>query len=63
MDGFRHSILGGSFFLFPLCARCFSFADAAAFVGAPLAGEAVRAGVFLRAASTFRHIDHASVIW
>ncbi|MGB5884963.1 MAG: hypothetical protein WBG28_12760 [Desulfobulbales bacterium] len=40
----------------------FPFAGTAAIVTAPLAGEAVRAWMFLLAAVTFRHIDHPEIV-
>ncbi|MBW2485460.1 MAG: hypothetical protein JRF05_08890 [Deltaproteobacteria bacterium] len=36
--------------------------NAAAFIAAPLAGEAVRTRILLPAAQTFRHIDHAAIV-
>lgn len=42
--------------------RLFPFADTAAFVAAPLAGKAVRAGMFLLATVTFRYIDHPEIV-
>jgi hypothetical protein len=45
-----------SFHLFPPT-------DTAPFVGAPLAGEAVRAGMFSLSRFAIRFIDHSLVIW
>ena len=44
-------------------ADSFFTTDMAAFVGAPLAGEAIRAGVFPVLQFAVRYIDHSPVVW
>jgi len=39
-----------------------AYADTAAFVTAPLAGKAIRTGMFLLAGNAFRHIDHPEIV-